>query len=85
MIKDDFEHLLVNDFGEDEYLIEFSFKDGGKGCVDIFFNKMGCISHIDIEKHNQSENVDIFWEELNTMFGIMDYMDELGADHKDLR
>ena len=70
----DFKYIKLIKDSEDSYTIEFTMSDGGAGLIDIDFNEQGDISYIDIETYTQTNMVDAFWDEINSMYGIIDFL-----------
>jgi len=71
--------LEIQVLNDDSYVVEFSTFDGGKAVIDLDFNDIGDVSYIDVEKQKQTNQVDAFYRELNTKFGILDFLEQLGA------
>lgn len=85
MKKNDFKKLKlkslgVNDNKIDKYIVEVETIDGGKGVIDLDFTEYEEVAYLDIEKNNDSELLDDFWKNLNTMCGILNYIRDLGAE-----
>jgi len=79
MKKYNLKNLEVQVLSDDSYVIKFLTFDGGKAVVDLDFNDIGDVSYIDVEKQKQTNQVDAFYDELNTRFGILDFLKQLGA------
>lgn len=90
MKKADFRELVieplgVNDNGISEYTIEVKTADGGVGLINLDQRTSGEVDYLDISKEVDSELLDIFWDELNRRYRLMDYLESLGAIYKDDR
>ena len=79
MKKYNLKNLEVQVLSDDSYVIKFLTFDGGKAVVDLDFDDIGDVSYIDVEKQRQTNQVDAFYDELNTRFGILDFLKQLGA------
>ena len=79
MKKYNLKNLEVQVLSDDSYVIKFLTFDGGKAVVDLDFNDIGDVSYIDVEKQKQTDQIDAFYDELNTRFGILDFLKQLGA------
>jgi hypothetical protein len=79
MKKYNLKTLEVQVLSDDSYVVKFLTLDGGKAVVDLDFNDIGDVSYIDVEKQKQTNQVDAFYDELNTRFGILDFLKQLGA------
>ena len=80
MKKYNLKSLEVQVLSDDSYVVEFLTLDGGKAVVDLDFNDIGDVSYVDVEKQKQTDQVDAFYDELNTRFGILDFLKQLGAN-----
>jgi len=79
MEKYNLKSLEVQVLSDDSYVVKFLTFDGGKAVVDLDFNDIGDVSYIDVEKQRQTNQVDAFYDELNTRFEILDFLKQLGA------